>query len=138
MCDYNSYFNRTRQNFLDQPTLFFVTSTINYIYTKAKNRTTMPKRKRNSEPSLYDKLTKHLDEVSRALKAAKGFERQRLSKRTHEAGATAEKKERLEREISVLKVSSCPTFLHWLHWILGLMEELLGLIEEELWGEGSL
>ena len=69
----------------------------------------MPKRKRNSEPSFHDKLSKHLDEVFRALKAAKGFERQRLSKRQHEVGATAEKKERLEREISVLKVSLCPS-----------------------------
>ncbi|KAI9151639.1 Protein bud22 [Paramyrothecium foliicola] len=63
---------------------------------------TMPKRKR-SEPSLKDKLDKAHEEVSKALKAAKGWERQRLSKRLHDADVTADKKERLEREITVLK-----------------------------------
>ena len=64
----------------------------------------MPKRKRNAEPSLHEKLEKYQNEIFRALKAAKGFERQRLSKRLHDQGVTPDKKERLEREIAVLKV----------------------------------
>jgi hypothetical protein len=64
----------------------------------------MPKRKRNSEPSLQEKLEKHRDGIFRALKAAKGFERQRLSKRLHDEGITPAKQERLEREVAVLKV----------------------------------
>lgn len=64
----------------------------------------MPKRKRSAEPSLPEKLEKLRAEVFRALKTAKGFERQRLSKRLHDDGITPEKKERLEREIFVLKV----------------------------------
>ncbi|KAK7220819.1 hypothetical protein V2G26_008822 [Clonostachys chloroleuca] len=63
----------------------------------------MSKRKRNSEPTLQDQLTKSQDDLFRALKAAKGFERQRLSKRLHEAGITPDKQERLEREVAVLK-----------------------------------
>ncbi|KAH7157645.1 Bud-site selection protein [Dactylonectria estremocensis] len=63
----------------------------------------MSKRKRSNEPSLQDRLNKHSDEISRALKAAKGLERQRLSRRVHENGVTPDKKERLEREITVLK-----------------------------------
>ncbi|KAM6534857.1 hypothetical protein FALCPG4_004480 [Fusarium falciforme] len=62
----------------------------------------MPKRKRG-EPSLGDKLEKHCNEVFRALKSAKGFERQRLSKRLREDGIGPDKKERLEREVTVLK-----------------------------------
>ncbi|VUC34300.1 unnamed protein product [Clonostachys rosea] len=63
----------------------------------------MSKRKRNSEPTLQDQLTKSQDDLFKALKAAKGFERQRLSKRLHEAGITPDKQERLEREVAVLK-----------------------------------
>ncbi|KAL6865705.1 hypothetical protein ACO1O0_001801 [Amphichorda felina] len=63
----------------------------------------MPKRKRNAEPSLLEKLDKYQNEIFRALKAAKGFERQRLSKRLHEQGVTPDKQQRLEREIAVLK-----------------------------------
>ncbi|ODA82190.1 hypothetical protein RJ55_00696 [Drechmeria coniospora] len=63
----------------------------------------MPKRKRAAEPTLHSVLEKHQDEIFRALKAAKGFERQRLSKRLREDGASGDKKERLEREITVLK-----------------------------------
>ncbi|KAF9767509.1 hypothetical protein IL306_015303 [Fusarium sp. DS 682] len=62
----------------------------------------MPKRKRG-EPNLGDKLEKHCNDVSKALKAAKGLERQRYSKRLHEDGVGPEKKERLEREVTVLK-----------------------------------
>jgi hypothetical protein len=63
----------------------------------------MPKRKRG-ELSLDDKLEKQCNEVFRALKSAKGFERQRLSKRLREDGIGPDKKERLEREVTVLKV----------------------------------
>ncbi|KAJ4254364.1 hypothetical protein NW762_009956 [Fusarium torreyae] len=62
----------------------------------------MPKRKRG-EPNLGEKLEKHCNDVSKALKAAKGLERQRLSKRLHEDGVGSDKKERLEREVTVLK-----------------------------------
>lgn len=74
---------------------------------KKPNRTTlnMPKRKRG-EPSLEDKLEKQCNEVFRALKSAKGFERQRLSKRLREDGIGPDKKERLEREVTVLKVTT--------------------------------
>lgn len=64
----------------------------------------MVKRKRSGPLSLQDKLEKHSDDIFRALKAAKGFERQRMSKRLRDAGLTEDKKERLEREILVLKV----------------------------------
>ncbi|KAM0357875.1 hypothetical protein ACHAP4_005787 [Fusarium culmorum] len=62
----------------------------------------MPKRKRG-EPNLGEKLEKHCNDVSKALKAAKGLERQRYSKRLHEDGVESDKKERLEREVTVLK-----------------------------------
>ncbi|KAG5664807.1 hypothetical protein KAF25_008541 [Fusarium avenaceum] len=62
----------------------------------------MPKRKRG-EPNLGEKLEKHCNDVSKALKAAKGLERQRYSKRLHEDKVEPEKKERLEREVTVLK-----------------------------------
>ena len=64
----------------------------------------MPKRKRGSELTLPDKLEKHEQDIARALKTAKGFERQRLSKRSHDDGVTVDKQQRLEREIAVLKV----------------------------------
>ncbi|KAI1326609.1 Bud-site selection protein, partial [Xylariaceae sp. FL0255] len=60
----------------------------------------MPKRKRN-EPSLDERLDKWKKELARGLKLAKGFERQRMSKRIRDADQA--KKERLEREILVLK-----------------------------------
>ncbi|KAI1078868.1 Bud-site selection protein [Whalleya microplaca] len=59
----------------------------------------MPKRKR--EPSLAEKLAQWQKELVRGMKTAKGFERQRLSKRIREADAG--KAARLEREIAVLK-----------------------------------
>lgn len=64
----------------------------------------MPKRKRSGELSLQEKLEKHREDIFRALKTAKGFERQRLSKRLRDDGVTPDKKERLEREVAVLKV----------------------------------
>ncbi|EFY89152.1 hypothetical protein J3458_000755 [Metarhizium acridum] len=63
----------------------------------------MPKRKRSGQTSLHDVLGKYQDEVFRALKASKGFERQRLSKRLRDPGITQDKVHRLEREIVVLK-----------------------------------
>lgn len=75
----------------------------------------MPKRKRGADSLSIRHLEKLQEDISRALKEAKGYERQRMSKRQREAGATAEKKEKLEREIVVLKVcpkmmrSQCPT-----------------------------
>ncbi|KAI0022831.1 Bud-site selection protein [Xylariomycetidae sp. FL0641] len=59
----------------------------------------MPKRKR--EPTLDEKLAQWRKELVRGLKTAKGFERQRLSKRIREADP--EKAARLEREVAVLK-----------------------------------
>ncbi|KAI0002632.1 Bud-site selection protein [Xylariaceae sp. FL0662B] len=59
----------------------------------------MPKRKR--EPSLEEKLAQWKKELVRGMKTAKGFERQRLSKRIREADA--DKVARLEREVAVLK-----------------------------------
>ncbi len=64
----------------------------------------MPKRKRDNDTSLLSVLEKHQNEVSRALKASKGFERQRLSKRLREDGLQADRRERLEREVTALKV----------------------------------
>ncbi|KAI0829136.1 Bud-site selection protein [Hypoxylon sp. FL0890] len=65
----------------------------------------MPKRKRNHEPSLEEKLTQWHKELARGMKTAKGFERQRLSKRIREAQTKNEtdKVTRLEREVAVLK-----------------------------------
>lgn len=63
----------------------------------------MPKRKRSAEDDLGPKLAELRQELARALKTAKGFERQRLSKRFH-AEQAQDKKHRLEREIAVLKV----------------------------------
>ncbi|KAI8963228.1 Bud-site selection protein [Daldinia sp. FL1419] len=63
----------------------------------------MPKRKRNHEPSLEEKLSQWHKELARGMKTAKGFERQRLSKRIREAQNDPDKTARLEREIAVLK-----------------------------------
>lgn len=64
----------------------------------------MTKRKRGADSLSIRHLEKLQEDISRALKAAKGYERQRMSKRQREAGANPEKKEKLEREINVLKV----------------------------------
>lgn len=68
----------------------------------------MPKRKRGAGSSLHDILEKHQDEVFRALKTSKGFERQRLSKKLRDQRITPDKTQRLEREIAVLKVPPTP------------------------------
>lgn len=62
----------------------------------------MPPKRKRGEPSLDDNLVKWRKELVRALKTAKGFERQRLSKRFRDADP--EKTARLEREVLVLKV----------------------------------
>ncbi|KAI0477358.1 Bud-site selection protein [Xylariaceae sp. FL0804] len=64
----------------------------------------MPKRKRN-EPSLEENIAKWEKELARGLKTAKGFERQRQSKRLREAQKEGnhDKTARLEREAAVLK-----------------------------------
>ncbi|KAK8084916.1 hypothetical protein PG997_006187 [Apiospora hydei] len=61
----------------------------------------MVKRKRY-EPKLDAQLQDLEIKLFRALKTSKGFERQRLAKRVREANA--DKVERLEREVAVLKV----------------------------------
>lgn len=66
----------------------------------------MPKRKRSGQSSVHAELEKYQDEVFRALKASKGFERQRLSKRLRDPGITQDKVHRLEKEIAVLKVNA--------------------------------
>ncbi|KAJ4424946.1 hypothetical protein N0V82_000450 [Gnomoniopsis sp. IMI 355080] len=62
----------------------------------------MPKRKRE-EDVLEERLVHHHQELSRTLKAAKGFERQRMAKRQRDPKSTPEKRARIEKEIVVLK-----------------------------------
>lgn len=63
----------------------------------------MPKRKRSTEEAVADQLDKSRADIARSLKAAKGFERQRLAKRV--ADSAPDKVKRLQQEILVLKVS---------------------------------
>lgn len=63
----------------------------------------MPKRKRD-EDVLEEKLAHHRKELFRTLKAAKGFERQRMAKRQRDPKSTPGKQARIEKEIVVLKV----------------------------------
>jgi hypothetical protein len=63
----------------------------------------MPKRKRSTASTLEEELGKNKAALFRALKAAKGFERQRQSKRIHDGKSGQEKIERLQREVAVLK-----------------------------------
>lgn len=64
----------------------------------------MVKRKRSREDDVEQKLADYRKEIFRALKGAKGLERQRYSKRLRDDKATPDKVKRLEREILVLKV----------------------------------
>ena len=64
----------------------------------------MVKRKRSVEETVQEQLQKFGQELHHALKLAKGFERQRQAKRLKDPKAPAEKKERLQKEIFVLKV----------------------------------
>ncbi|KAM3515117.1 hypothetical protein MY11210_001235 [Beauveria gryllotalpidicola] len=62
----------------------------------------MAKRKRADSLSLRH-LEKLQEDISRALKEAKGFERQRMSKRQRDFDKDPERKAALERDINVLK-----------------------------------
>lgn len=61
----------------------------------------MVKRKRNE---LDEKLEFHRTALSRALKVAKGFERQRMAKRQRDDKSPREKRVRIQQEVEVLKV----------------------------------
>ncbi|KAK2732774.1 cellular morphogenesis protein [Colletotrichum kahawae] len=63
----------------------------------------MVKRKRSRQSDLEQKLTEARSEIFRALKGAKGLERQRYSKRLRDDKSTPDKIKRLEREVLVLK-----------------------------------
>ncbi|KAJ0340635.1 hypothetical protein COL922a_003230 [Colletotrichum nupharicola] len=63
----------------------------------------MVKRKRSRQSDLEQKLTEARTEIFRALKGAKGLERQRYSKRLRDDKSTPDKIKRLEREVLVLK-----------------------------------
>ncbi|KAH6842772.1 Bud-site selection protein [Chaetomium sp. MPI-CAGE-AT-0009] len=62
----------------------------------------MPKRKRDNV-SLEALFTRHRTDLFQALRTAKGFERQRQSKRLADRKAPADKRARIENEIVVLK-----------------------------------
>lgn len=64
----------------------------------------MLKRKRSAEESVETKFSTFRNDLSRALKAAKGLERQRQGKRLRDSKATPEKTQRLQKEVVVLKV----------------------------------
>lgn len=68
----------------------------------------MPKRKRTVEETVEEQLAKFSQELHHALKLAKGFERQRQTKRLKDSKAPPEKKERIQKEIAVLKVCPIP------------------------------
>ncbi|OAA42355.1 Bud-site selection protein, BUD22 [Beauveria brongniartii RCEF 3172] len=63
----------------------------------------MAKRKRGADSLSIRHLEKLQEDISRALKEAKGFERQRMSKRQRAFDKDPEKKAALERDINVLK-----------------------------------
>jgi len=64
----------------------------------------MAKRKRPIEDTLEAKLPDYRIELFRVLKKVKGFERQRQSKHLHQADTEPAKRQRLEKEVLVLKV----------------------------------
>lgn len=63
----------------------------------------MPKRKRDDGASVESLFARFRTELYQSLKAAKGFERQRQSKRLRDEKSTPEKKARIEKEVVVLK-----------------------------------
>lgn len=63
----------------------------------------MPKRKRSVEEEVDQSFEKHSKDLFRALKAAKGFERQRLAKRSKDQKLGQETLRRLDHEVLVLK-----------------------------------
>lgn len=95
------------------PNFFLPTAGIDLNYSsdsKAQRKrpslqfdTIMPKRKR-LEDELEEKLAYHCKELFRMLKVAKGFERQRMAKRQRDPKSTPDKRQRIEKEIVVLKV----------------------------------
>jgi hypothetical protein len=97
-----------------------ITATLT-LYTRVQHTTNMPKRKRDSKDTpqdgpgrilaaqrreVEDKLIHCKKLLNRALKTAKGFERQKLSRRvkTAQEKKDTEDLKRLEREIEALKV----------------------------------
>jgi hypothetical protein len=72
----------------------------------------MPKRKRTTEETVEEQLAKFGQELHHALKLAKGFERQRQAKRLKDSKAAPEKKERIQKEIVVLKVCVLLRYLY--------------------------
>lgn len=64
----------------------------------------MPKRKRSAEESVEEKFASLSQDLHRALKTTKGFERQRQAKRLRDSKGVPDKIQRLEREVAVLKV----------------------------------
>jgi len=63
----------------------------------------MPKRKRSDEEDVEKLFFKCREELHHALKVAKGYERQRQSKRLRDARSAPEKKDRVQKEVAVLK-----------------------------------
>ncbi|KAI6262553.1 hypothetical protein MCOR27_009569 [Pyricularia oryzae] len=63
----------------------------------------MPKRKRAEEEGFDKSFERFNKELFRALKVAKGFERQRLAKRVKDVKLPQDKIQRLEQEVEVLK-----------------------------------
>ncbi|KAK3332177.1 Bud-site selection protein [Cercophora scortea] len=63
----------------------------------------MGKRKRTDEEALEELLAGFRQELHHALKTAKGFERQRQSKRLRDAKVPADKRQRIQNEAVVLK-----------------------------------
>ncbi|TLS24465.1 hypothetical protein PpBr36_08712 [Pyricularia pennisetigena] len=63
----------------------------------------MPKRKRSDEEDFEKTFERFNKELFRALKVAKGFERQRLAKRVKDVKLPQDKIQRLEQEVEVLK-----------------------------------
>lgn len=75
----------------------------------------MPKRKRVDD--VEELFSRFRDELHLALKAAKGFERQRQSKRLHDPKVTPDKKARIEKEVVVLKVRSMARRIYCLDFL---------------------
>ncbi|AEO64361.1 uncharacterized protein THITE_2110443, partial [Thermothielavioides terrestris NRRL 8126] len=63
----------------------------------------MPKRKRDDDVSVDALFSRFRTDLFHALKTAKGFTRQRQSKRLRDSKSTPDKKARIEKEIAVLK-----------------------------------
>lgn len=75
----------------------------------------MPKRKRSVEEEAEERFSNFRQDLFKALKAAKGLERQRQTKRLRDSKSTPEKTQRLQKEVVVLKVCLCPTHVCYPH-----------------------